>query len=113
MNYVDDIAATLCAAFASCISSMNPEERKRLAEGPLRGASANLNGILAQLERKAVVAQVNTIAVIGAGTMGRGIAHVAALGGYRTILEDLLPTPCAKQRPKSVATSTRPSNWER
>src|SRR5262245_29614259 len=23
--------------------------------------------------------------------MGRGIAHVAALGGYRTILEDLLP----------------------
>jgi len=37
------------------------------------------------------VASVNTIAVIGAGTMGRGIAHVAALGGYRTILEDLLP----------------------
>jgi 3-hydroxybutyryl-CoA dehydrogenase len=37
------------------------------------------------------VAQVKTIAVIGAGTMGRGIAHVAALGGYRTILEDLLP----------------------
>jgi 3-hydroxybutyryl-CoA dehydrogenase len=35
--------------------------------------------------------QVNTIAVIGAGIMGRGIAHAAALGGYRTILEDLLP----------------------
>lgn len=33
-----------------------------------------------------------TIAVIGAGIMGRGIAHVAALGGYRTILEDILPT---------------------
>ena len=32
-----------------------------------------------------------TVAVIGAGTMGRGIAHAAALGGYRTILEDLLP----------------------
>ncbi len=38
-----------------------------------------------------VKAGVQTIAVIGAGTMGRGIAHVAALGGYRTILEDLLP----------------------
>jgi 3-hydroxybutyryl-CoA dehydrogenase len=38
------------------------------------------------------VAEVKTIAVIGAGTMGRGIAHAAALGGYRTILEDLLPT---------------------
>ena len=37
------------------------------------------------------MAEVNTIAVIGAGTMGRGIAHVAALGGYQTILEDLLP----------------------
>jgi 3-hydroxybutyryl-CoA dehydrogenase len=37
------------------------------------------------------VAQIKTIAVIGAGTMGRGIAHAAALGGYRTILEDILP----------------------
>jgi 3-hydroxybutyryl-CoA dehydrogenase len=32
---------------------------------------------------------VETIAVIGAGTMGRGIAYVSALGGYRTILEDV------------------------
>ena len=38
------------------------------------------------------MAEVKTIAVIGAGIMGRGIAHTAALGGYRTILEDLLPT---------------------
>jgi 3-hydroxybutyryl-CoA dehydrogenase len=37
------------------------------------------------------VARVETVAVIGAGIMGRGIAHAAALGGYRTILEDLLP----------------------
>jgi 3-hydroxybutyryl-CoA dehydrogenase len=37
------------------------------------------------------VAEIRTIAVIGAGTMGRGIAHAAALGGYRTILEDILP----------------------
>jgi 3-hydroxybutyryl-CoA dehydrogenase len=37
------------------------------------------------------VVEIKTIAVIGAGTMGRGIAHVAAVGGYRTILEDLLP----------------------
>jgi 3-hydroxybutyryl-CoA dehydrogenase len=32
---------------------------------------------------------VNTIAVIGAGTMGRGIAYVSALGGYQTVLEDI------------------------
>jgi 3-hydroxybutyryl-CoA dehydrogenase len=37
------------------------------------------------------VPPVQTIAVIGAGIMGRGIAHAAALGGYPTILEDLLP----------------------
>jgi 3-hydroxybutyryl-CoA dehydrogenase len=37
------------------------------------------------------VAPVKTIAVIGAGIMGRGIAQVATLGGYRTVLEDLLP----------------------
>jgi 3-hydroxybutyryl-CoA dehydrogenase len=42
------------------------------------------------------VAVVATIAVIGAGTMGRGIAHVASLGGYRTILEDLLPSALRK-----------------
>src|SRR5437016_12481233 len=28
--------------------------------------------------------------------MGRGIAHAAALGGYRTILEDLLPNALRK-----------------
>ena len=37
------------------------------------------------------MAQIKTVAVIGAGIMGRGIAHAAAVGGYRTILEDLLP----------------------
>ena len=34
--------------------------------------------------------------MIGAGIMGRGIAHAAALGGYRTILEDLLPNALRK-----------------
>jgi 3-hydroxybutyryl-CoA dehydrogenase len=33
--------------------------------------------------------EVKTIAVIGAGTMGRGIAYAAAFGGYRTVLEDV------------------------
>ena len=42
------------------------------------------------------MAQVKTIAVIGAGIMGRGIAHAAAIGGFRTILEDLLPAALRK-----------------
>ncbi len=35
--------------------------------------------------------EVKTIGVIGAGAMGRGIAYAAAFGGYRTVLEDVLP----------------------
>jgi 3-hydroxybutyryl-CoA dehydrogenase len=42
------------------------------------------------------VGVTNTVAVIGAGIMGRGIAHAAALGGYRTILEDILPNALRK-----------------
>jgi 3-hydroxybutyryl-CoA dehydrogenase len=37
------------------------------------------------------MAEIRSIAVIGAGAIGRGIAHASALGGYRTILEDILP----------------------
>src|SRR5215471_1231362 len=34
---------------------------------------------------------VRTVAVIGAGAAGRAIAQRAALAGYRTIVEDILP----------------------
>lgn len=40
--------------------------------------------------------EVRTIAVIGAGTLGRSIAQAAATGGFRTILEDILPTALRK-----------------
>ena len=33
--------------------------------------------------------EIRTVVVIGAGTMGRGIAYCSALAGYRTILEDV------------------------
>jgi 3-hydroxybutyryl-CoA dehydrogenase len=42
------------------------------------------------------VPEIRTIAVIGAGIMGRGIAQIAALGGYRTVLEDVLPAALRK-----------------
>src|SRR3954465_302668 len=32
---------------------------------------------------------IRTIVVIGAGTMGRGIAHVAAIAGFTTVLNDV------------------------
>jgi 3-hydroxybutyryl-CoA dehydrogenase len=34
---------------------------------------------------------VSRVGVVGAGTMGRGIAQIAALGGYETVLHDPLP----------------------
>ena len=37
------------------------------------------------------MAEIRTVAVIGAGILGSRIACAAALAGYRTILEDILP----------------------
>lgn len=37
------------------------------------------------------MAEIGTIAVIGAGAPGRRIAQLSALAGFRTILEDILP----------------------
>ena len=55
------------------------------------------------------MAEIRTIAVIGAGAIGRGIAHASALAGYRTILEDILPsslrTAAAEMR-ESLANAT-------
>jgi 3-hydroxybutyryl-CoA dehydrogenase len=39
---------------------------------------------------------IKTIAVIGAGTMGRGIAYASALGGYTTVLEDVSDSMLSK-----------------
>jgi 3-hydroxybutyryl-CoA dehydrogenase len=39
--------------------------------------------------------EIETIAVIGAGTMGRGIAQSAALAGYRVVLVDAQPQALA------------------
>jgi 3-hydroxybutyryl-CoA dehydrogenase len=40
--------------------------------------------------------EVKTIAVVGAGTMGRGIAYAAVLGGFQTLLQDVNVTALAK-----------------
>ncbi len=43
-----------------------------------------------------LVTEVATVAVIGAGGLGRDIAQATALAGYRTILEDILPSSLRK-----------------
>ena len=42
--------------------------------------------------------EIKTIAVIGAGTMGRGIAYAAAFGGYATVLEDISAANAGRKR---------------
>jgi 3-hydroxybutyryl-CoA dehydrogenase len=42
------------------------------------------------------MAEIRTIAVIGAGVPGRGIAQLCIMGGFRTILEDILPASLRK-----------------
>jgi 3-hydroxybutyryl-CoA dehydrogenase len=42
----------------------------------------------APVERKEHGVVIRTVAVLGAGIMGRGIAYAAALGGFRTVLQD-------------------------
>lgn len=37
------------------------------------------------------MAEIKAVAVIGAGSLGRSIAYAAALAGYQTIVEDILP----------------------
>jgi len=42
--------------------------------------------------------RVETIAVVGAGLMGRGIAYAAVAGGYRTVLHDVSPEALDRAR---------------
>jgi 3-hydroxybutyryl-CoA dehydrogenase len=41
------------------------------------------------MERGGVGVEVKRVAVVGAGAMGRGIAHAAALGGFDVRLQDV------------------------
>ncbi len=52
---------------------------------------------------------IETIAVVGSGIMGRGIAYAAPRGGFRTILHDAPPTPPAPSRawPRSRSSARR------
>lgn len=50
------------------------------------------------LYETSIMQQVKTICICGAGTMGSGIAQVAAMAGYTTILFDLQPAMLEKSR---------------
>jgi 3-hydroxybutyryl-CoA dehydrogenase len=52
-------------------------------------SSAQYKNHGATLENPATPQNIASIAVLGAGTMGHGIAQVAALAGYRVILRDV------------------------
>ena len=74
-------------------------KRSQLFARPERGAiSLTLPGPSHRLPlrksrsgRAARVTNIATIGVVGAGTMGHGIAQVAAVAGYRVVLVDVAP----------------------
>ncbi len=53
------------------------------------------------------MAEISTIGVIGAGQMGNGIAHVAALAGYDVVLTDVSEAALAKGLATIEANMTR------
>jgi 3-hydroxybutyryl-CoA dehydrogenase len=59
------------------------------------------------LERAAATMTVHTIAVLGAGIMGRGIAYAAALGGFETRLQDAQADVLEKATAEILATLER------
>lgn len=59
------------------------------------------------------MAEIRTIAVIGAGIPGRVIALASALGGYRTILEDILPSSLRNAESEIRAQLSRSSSLGR
>ncbi|PYQ07016.1 MAG: hypothetical protein DMF82_04780, partial [Acidobacteria bacterium] len=50
------------------------------------------------IDRRRDHVRVETIAVVGAGLMGRGIAYAAVAGGYRTVLHDVSPEALDRAR---------------
>ena len=57
---------------------------------------------------------VERVAVLGAGTMGAGIAQVAALGGYPTRLYDAVPEAAAagaERLREALAAGARRGRW--
>src|SRR6266403_144189 len=69
---------------------MRPRPKKFSANLVKALRHGNLNLIALESKGKALsVEQIRTVAVLGAGTMGNGIAHVFARAGYKVLLRDV------------------------
>ncbi len=78
---------------------MTVDERKRLSDY-LKNSSPNADTVLEALSvwysRSRVPMNIKTVAVIGAGPMGRRLAALFAAAGFDTVLEDILPSNLRK-----------------
>ena len=57
------------------------------------------------------MAEISRILVIGAGTMGNGIAHVAAAAGYPVLFHDI-SEELIRSGMRPLAGSNRPLIWK-
>ena len=114
MNYIDDVAVTLRRVLAT-VPTLSAEERARVAEhlqagqsqrrrrGPGPDREVQPRGdcrIAGQVKRrgrgpgaagKARSSLPETVAIIGAGPLGRWLALAAARAGFSVLLEDVMP----------------------
>jgi hypothetical protein len=89
MNYIDDVAVTLRRVLAT-IPTLTAEERARVAEH-LLNAKPNAEDVARGPDRPGKPALAVTVAIIGAGPLGRWLALSAARAGFRVLLEDVMP----------------------
>src|SRR5688572_33395924 len=78
--------------------------RRRMAGGVSRAPSASLGGVLRLAAGSRVIQSpamnIRRVTVLGAGTMGHGIAHAAAAAGFDTAMYDVSRAAVEKGRQK-------------
>jgi 3-hydroxybutyryl-CoA dehydrogenase len=87
MNYIDDVAVTLRRVLAT-IPTLTAEERARVAEHLLNAKPSADDVAKPSPPSKP---GLPTVAIIGAGPLGRWLALSAARAGFRVLLEDVMP----------------------
>ena len=92
MNYIDDVAVTLRRVLAT-VPTLSAEERARVAESPAtcqpqRRGRRQGPDFESRPDRLSLP---ETLAILGAGPLGRWLAFAAARAGFRVLLEDVMP----------------------
>ncbi len=90
MNYIDDVAVTLRRVLA-VVPTLSADERAKVAEHLLQARPSAEEVADGPRRQVSSPVPVTTVAIIGAGPLGRWLALGAARAGFRVLLEDVMP----------------------